>query len=120
MLSRLSLAVLTTAFCLAPSFGFAAEDTKETAVAVADLPKVVSEAAIKALPGLVITEATVEVEDGVTIYDLEGKVGDVEYELEVNAAGKVLETKIDKDDDGDQDDEHEGKHEEKHEAEKKD
>lgn len=68
----------------------AGEDEKE--VALADLPPGVKAAAMKAVPGLVLEEASVETEKGRLVYTLEGKSGDTEYELELDADGRILES----------------------------
>jgi hypothetical protein len=61
------------------------------------VPRHVKDAALAAVPGLVLERAEREVEKGVVIYDLEGKASGVRYEVEVTAAGKV--TEIEKEDD---------------------
>ena len=96
--------------------GRKSEHEEDQPIPLADVPEVVKQAALAAVPGLVLEEATVEEEDGELVYDLEGKVGGKEYELEVSATGKVNEieeegadeddgSSIDEDDD---DDDHEG------------
>ena len=87
----------------------AGEDEKD--VALADLPPGVKAAAMKAVPGLVLEEASVETENGRLVYTLEGKSGDTEYELELDADGRILEShgvrageeREDEDDEGDED-----------------
>ena len=75
----------------------------EGSVALDAVPQIVKDAALAAVPGLVLEEAESEVEKGVLVYELEGKVGRVEYEIEVTADGKVLEVEKDDDDDDDDD-----------------
>ena len=78
-------------------------DENEEEVPLSDVPEAVMTAAKAAVPGSVFEEAEREVEDGVTVYCLEGEAGGVEYEVEVSADGTVLETEVD-DEDGDDDD----------------
>ncbi len=74
-------------------------------VALDAVPQQVKDAALAAVPGLVLEKAEREVEKGVLVYDLEGKAGGIRYEVEVTAAGKVTEIeKGDEDDDDDDDD----------------
>jgi uncharacterized membrane protein YkoI len=74
------------------------------------VPKPVIDAAMAAVPGLVIEQAERELEKGVVVYDLEGKAGGVRVEVEVTAEGKVLEVERGEDDDdkqGEEDDDDE-------------
>ena len=81
------------------------EDDDDEEIALSEVPEVVKAAALAAVPGIVLEEAEREVEDGVTVYCLEGAADGVEYEIEVSAEGKVLETEVDDeaDDEGDDD-----------------
>ncbi len=65
------------------------------------VPANIKKAAQAALPGLVLEEAERETEDGTVVYSLEGTADGEEYEVEVSAAGKVLEVERDDDDDDD-------------------
>jgi Peptidase propeptide and YPEB domain len=78
------------------------DDGDEQEIDVDQVPAAARDAALAALPGFVIEEAEREVEDGVTLYSLEGTVGGDEYEVEVTAGGKVreIEPADDEDDDG--------------------
>ena len=89
----------------APSTAAMTGKPKEGSVALDAVPQIVKDAALAAVPGLVLEEAESEVEEGLLVYELEGKVGRVEYEVEVTADGKVLEVEKDDDDDDDDDDE---------------
>ena len=51
-----------------------------------------------------IEEIDTEVEDGMTVYDVEIELGEVDIEMEVTAEGKVLEFEVLKEDEGDEDD----------------
>ena len=76
----------------------------EVVVPLSEVPAAVLEAARKAKPGLQIRGVERDTEDGVTVYDVEGDVGGTSFELEVTAAGKVVEIEEDDDDDDDDDD----------------
>jgi len=74
-------------------------------LALADVPANIREAALRAVPGLVLRSAEKEMEDGVWIYSLEGTAGEEEYCVEVSLEGQVLEVENeDDDDDADDDD----------------
>jgi len=77
------------------------DESEEEEVALSDVPENVIKAANEAVPGGEITEVEKEIEDGVTIYDVEKVVDGVEYEIEVTEDGVVKE--IEKDDDADND-----------------
>lgn len=83
-----------------------AEDAKtgEVDVEFKDVPQVVLDAAKKAIPRIQFTSAEKEIEDGGVVYDLEGTVDGKPYEIEVNAAGEVLEIEEDDDDENEEDD----------------
>lgn len=72
-------------------------DEQERAVALADVPRAVLDAANAAVPGATWTSAIVEVEDGAEVYELTGTVDGGEVEVEVSATGKVLEIEHDDD-----------------------
>lgn len=67
----------------------------EEGVALADVPASVIDAATAAVEGIQITSAEVEVEDGETVYELEGTADGVDYEIEITADGRVLEVESD-------------------------
>ncbi len=66
-------------------------DADEREIPLTAVPDSIKQAALGAVPNIVLVEAEVEIEEGVTVYEIEGRVGDVEYEIEVSADGKVLE-----------------------------
>jgi uncharacterized membrane protein YkoI len=70
------------------------EKKTEVKVPVAQVPEAVKKAAQNAAPGITISRATKETEGKRTVYELEGKVGDKECELEITAEGKLLEMEI--------------------------
>jgi len=74
------------------------EDEKE--IPLSEVPQEVLTAAELAVEGITLTEAEVEEEDGLMVYELEGTANGIEYEIEVTADGRVLEVEQeDKDDD---------------------
>ena len=81
-------------------------DDGEEKIPLDQVPANVMSAAQAAIPGLVLEEAERETEDGTVVYSLQGTADGEEYEVEVSAAGKVLEIeKEDDDEDDDNDDE---------------
>ena len=88
-----------------------AKQDKDEKLALDAVPQHVKDAALAAVPGLVLSGAEREVEKGVVVYDLEGKAAGVAYEVEVTAEGKVTEVEkegADDDKDDDDDDDKEG------------
>ena len=84
------------------------EDDEDQLVDLADVPSNVKQAALAAVPGLVLEEATAAMDDGVVLYyDLEGEVGDTDYELEVRPDGRVTEIESEDDDEEEEDDDEE-------------
>jgi len=88
--------------CASLESAFEREDEKE--IPLAEVPAEAVQAAQAAVPGITLTEASVEEEDGQMVYDLEGTVDGAEYEIEVAADGKVLEVEQEGDEDDDDDD----------------
>ena len=80
------------------------DDETEVSVPLDEVPAAVMAAAKNAVPGAKFDEAESEVEDGVTVYELEGTVDGEEVEVEVTADGKVLEIERGDDDDDDETD----------------
>ncbi len=72
-------------------------DEQERAVALADVPRAVLDAANAVVPGATWTSAIVELEGGAEVYELTGTVDGSEVEVEVSASGKVLEVEHDDD-----------------------
>ncbi|UCD48948.1 MAG: hypothetical protein JSW27_15595 [Phycisphaerales bacterium] len=88
---------------------FERDDEKE--IALSDVPVEAVQAAQAAVVGITLTEASVEEEDGKTIYDLEGTADGTEYEIEVTADGEVLEVEKEGQDTDDDDDHDEAEQE---------
>jgi hypothetical protein len=66
-------------------------------IALSDVPAHVKAAALAAVPGLVLTDAETEFEDGVMIYSLTGNVAGKRHEVEIKADGTVGEIEADDD-----------------------
>lgn len=79
-------------------------DEEEHEIALADVPANVMDAATAAVSGIVFEEANWENENGTVVYTLEGEADGTDYEVEVNAAGEVLEVESAQDDGEDDDD----------------
>lgn len=71
------------------------ETETEEAIDLADVPSIVLEAAQAAAPGVVFTEAEIEVEGENTVYELKGEHEGETWEVEVTPQGKVLEVEQD-------------------------
>jgi hypothetical protein len=65
---------------------------RETEIAIDQVPKVVLDAAEKAVPGIKLTEAEYTTKGEGRVYELEGTAGGKEYELHITAEGKVLDS----------------------------
>ena len=66
-------------------------DDEDQVVALDQVPAVVLAAARAAVPGVVLTSAELEKEDGQFLYSLSGHLGDDRIEIEVATDGRVLE-----------------------------
>lgn len=68
---------------------------EEQEVSLDDVPLTAIQAAENALPGIRLTEAEIELEDGIDVYELEGERDGKQYEIEVTADGKIIEIEED-------------------------
>ena len=75
----------------------------EEKIALDQLPEMVKKAALDAVKGIVLTKAEKETKDDTVVYEVEGKVGNKEYEIKISAMGKVLRIEVE-DEDGPDDD----------------
>lgn len=82
-----------------PSAAGEAEDEVEQELPLSEVPQAVKDAALAAVPGLVMSEAETELQGGVRTYCIEGEVDGKEYEIEISADGKVLEIETEDDED---------------------
>jgi len=79
-------------------------DGTEVSIPLDQVPPAVMTAAKKAVPGAKFVEAETEVENGVRVYCLAGTADGEPVEVEVSAAGKVLEIERGDEEDGPRDD----------------
>ncbi len=75
----------------------------EEKILLSEVPQAILEAAEKAMPGIIITEAEIEKTDEGVVYELEGTVDGKAYEIEISEDGKVLEVELEENDDDDDD-----------------
>jgi len=88
--------------CASIESAFKDKDAKE--IPLSQVPTEAVEAAQSAVEGITLTEAEMEEEEGITVYELEGMANGIEYEIEVTADGKVLEVEQEDEDDNNHDD----------------
>jgi hypothetical protein len=79
-------------------------DDDEQVIALDKLPDVVKTAIVNASQGGTVKKVISEEEDGKITYEAEAVIGGQEFEIKVDADGKVLEKKAEKDDDKDKGD----------------
>lgn len=77
---------------------------KERDIPLSEVPEQVIAAAKAAVEGIILTDAEIEETRKGLIYEIEGYVGDTEYEIEITPEGEVIEVEIENDDDDDDDD----------------
>jgi hypothetical protein len=106
---RTLLLLISLAMCFA--IGCSNVNEYEEEIALSKVPAPALKAAEAAVDGIVIEEAVVEVEDGRTLYVLEGMADGQEYEIEVTSAGKVLEVEEEEEDEDDDEDDEDDEHE---------
>ena len=58
------------------------QDEQEIEIPLDQVPDLVKQAALAAVPGIVLEEAEKEIENGVLVYELEGVANGKEYEIE--------------------------------------
>jgi len=93
------------------------DDGSDEDIAIADLPAAVRNAALAAVPGIVLTKAEKETEAGRVLYSVEGSADGVDYCVEVGTDGSLIgveqdggadaddeDADDDEDEDGDEDD----------------
>ncbi len=68
-------------------------------ILVENIPDSVSNVVFREVPGGMITEAEVEREDGMTVYEITIVKDDTEYELEISSEGILIEIESDKEED---------------------
>ena len=86
-----TLITLTSALLLSGCAHTNASAEKEQEIPLSEVPPHIMKAAKASMKGFLPHEAELEVEDGQTIYEIEGTVKGRVYEVEVDMQGKVLE-----------------------------
>jgi putative hemolysin len=89
--------------CLLILLSIGCQSTSSATMTLDEVPQAARDAALAAVPGLVLEEAETEVANGATVYCLEGKADGKEYEIEVTADGRVLEVESEDDDEAEDD-----------------
>jgi uncharacterized membrane protein YkoI len=77
------------------------DDGDEQEIALADLPAAIKNAALAAVPGIVLTEAEKEVENGRELYSVEGTLDGEEYCIEIATDGSLIGVEHEDDEDDD-------------------
>ena len=68
----------------------------EADLPLALVPRIITDAARNAVPGIDLdNDAKLETRDGEHVYEIDGDVGDRDYELRISAAGVVLRIEAD-------------------------
>ena len=75
----------------------ACEDSdKERNIPVSEVPSNIIIIIQNTLPGIALNEAEIEVEDGATVYQLEGKLIDgKKYDIEITESGTIIKVELD-------------------------
>lgn len=90
-----SILAVAAALSLTACSGNDTDDEMEMVLAMDEVPAVVRTAAEGAVPGIVLTEAELETEDGRQLYEMTGMKDGVEYEIDVTPTGEVIEVERD-------------------------
>ena len=88
------------------ALGTALVGCDEEEIPLSEVPEKALEAAKKAVPGIRLTEAEFEKTSEGEVYEVEGTLDGVEYEITISADGKVLE--VEREDEGEDDDDEDG------------
>lgn len=83
-------------------------EEQETDIPLADMPQAIMNAAMVAVPGIVVSEAEIKSTEAGDVYELDGEAEGKEYEIQIARDGTVLSVEMDDDEhedhDGDKDD----------------
>ena len=71
------------------------DDDDEMNLSIEDLPASVRKTAEAAVPGIVLSGAALEDEDGATIYEIHGTADGIAWCIEVSTDGKLIEVEED-------------------------
>jgi len=103
-LLNLLICLVLTCILGCASIESAFKDKDEKKIPISQVPTEAVEAAQSAVKGIILTEAEIEEQEGITVYELEGMANGIEYEIEVTADGKVLDVEQEDEDDNNHDD----------------
>ncbi len=84
-------ALVALVVLLAGTVKLSAQNNGEQPVQVSSVPSAVIDSAKAAVPGVTLSSAATEREDGALVYSLVGTQHDQRVEIELSANGKVLE-----------------------------
>jgi len=72
------------------------EDDNDQKIPVSEVPSNIINIVQNTLPGIALSEAKIEMEDGVNVYELEGKlINGKEYEIEITESGTIIKVELD-------------------------
>jgi uncharacterized membrane protein YkoI len=72
------------------------DDKNEHKIPVSEVPANISNVIQGALPGITLHKAKIEMENGLSVYELEGKlVNGNEYEMEIYESGTIIKIELD-------------------------
>ncbi len=70
-------------------------DDKERDIPISEVPSNIINIIQNTLPGIALKEAEIEVEDGATVYELEGKLIDgKKYDIEITESGTIIKIEL--------------------------
>ena len=68
---------------------------KEIDIPLSEVPADIINIVQNTLPGISLTDAEKEIKDGITVYELEGKlINGEEYEIKINDAGTIIKIEL--------------------------
>ena len=86
--------MVITAGALCLTLSASSSEEKEREIPLSEVPEQVIAADKAAVEGITLTEAEIEESSEGLVYEIEGFVGDIEYEIEITAEGEVLEVEM--------------------------
>ena len=72
------------------------EEDKDRKIPISEVPSNIINIVQTTLPGIALKEAKIELENGVNVYELEGKlINGKEYEIEISESGTIIKVELD-------------------------
>jgi len=72
------------------------DDDKDRDIPISEVPTNIINIIQNTLPGIALKEAKIEIEKGVNVYELEGKlINGKEYEIEITESGTIIKIELD-------------------------